>query len=330
MSFSPLNRTPDGEKNTAYQHLQENTLPTPNWIDKEQNSPYDDMPIQLTFRHAESWQNTVDANFNAQYQALKGEHWDSIPETLFFPLITEYIIAKIQSGDDEEIDITERWAEDCKSVNKALIESINDSNREIRHVAISPKRRNRQTATEILKWIVHINDSALTRNGSIETSWVKISLNPKIAEQDFWVPTGFYYSWARWYLQNSEHRRHFQEWCKSDWKSYFQNLSESENQKFLQIISNNKKPEDRESISKRIRLETESLLNLTDGNWIAVMITHAWMIQALTQGIINQGRKSEWPIHHLETPKNTGMTVIGKSRESGLLLMWYNLLPSQK
>lgn len=54
MSFSSPSATPDGEKNTAYQHLQDNTLPTPNWIDTEQNSSYEDVPMQLTFRHAES------------------------------------------------------------------------------------------------------------------------------------------------------------------------------------------------------------------------------------------------------------------------------------
>ena len=55
MSFSSLNTTPtDGEKKIAYQHLQDNTLSTPNWIDTEQNSSYENMSTQLTFRHAES------------------------------------------------------------------------------------------------------------------------------------------------------------------------------------------------------------------------------------------------------------------------------------
>ncbi len=334
MSFKSLNMAPDGEKNPAYQHLQESTLPTPNWIDTEQNSSYEDTPIQLTFRHAESWQNTVDNDFNAQFQALKLEYWDPIPEVLLFPLITEYIIEKIQSGDDEEIDITEKWVEDCESVNTALMKSMGRSNREIQHVTISPKKRTRQTASEILKWIVPINQNVLERDGRMKASWVNISLNQNVTERDFGSHIGFYHWWARWYLQKPEQRERFQKWCSSAWKWYFWDVPNWVMKMFLKVISENRKAETRENVIQRVRWETQNLLDITDKNWVSLMVTHAWTIKALMLGVIDPEKKNEkleWFMNSSEfSPKNTSMTVIGKSEEGGLLLMGYNLRPSRQ
>lgn len=334
MSFSSSITTPDGEKNTAYQHLQDNTLPTPNWIDTNQSSAYEDIPMQLTFRHAESWQNSVDNDFNAQYQILKTEHWDPIPEPILFPLITEYIIAKIQSGDDEETQITEKWVEDCGLVNTALIESINRSKREIQHVTISPKKRTRQTASEILKWIVPINQDILGRDGSMKASWVNIFLNQNVTERDFGSHIGFYHWWARGYLQKTEQRERFQKWCQSAWKAYFWSLTNWEMDIFLEVVSENRKAETREGVIQRVRWETQKLLDITDKHWVSIMVTHAWTIKALVLGVIDPEMKKERLESLLNStessPKNTSMTVIGKSQESNLLLMWYNLWPSQK
>jgi len=334
MPFSSLNTTPGGEKNTAHQHLHDNTLPTPNWIDTEQNSSYGDIPMQLTFRHAESWQNSIDNDFTLHYQALKIEHWDAIPEALLFPLITEYIIAKIRSGEDDETSITEKWIEDCGLVNTALVESMNRSNREIQHVTISPKKRTRQTASEILKWIVPLDLSELEKNWALKTSWVHISLNEKVAERDFGSHIGFYHWWARGYLQNSEQNKRFQTWCWSAWKSYFWDVTNWEMGIFLKVVSENRKAETRESVIQRVRGETQHFLDITDTNWIHVMVTHAWTIKALVMGVIDRERKNEkleWLLNSPEySPKNTSMTVIGKSWESDLLLMGYNLWPTQK
>jgi len=334
MSFSPLNRTPDGETNAAYQHLQDNILPTPNWIDTRQNNSYEDTPMQLTFRHAESWQNTVDVDFNAQYQVLREEHGNPIPEAILFPLITEYIIAKIQSGDDEETDITEKWVEDCAPVNTALMESLNRSHREVHHVTISPKKRTRQTATRILTWIVPIDEDILKRDWRMKVSWVNISLNQTITERDFWSHIGYYHWWARWCLQKPDQRERFQKWCWSAWRSYFRDISRWEMNMFLNVVSDNRKAETRENVIQRVRWKTQQLLDITDRNWVNIMVTHAWTIKALVQGIINpewEKERLEWLFNSQEfTPRNTSMTVIGRSRESDLLLMWYNLWPSRE